>query len=101
MVLAPLFALVTLGIKVHSPGPALYGSPWWGRLGMAMWVWNFRTIVDGCDGVRDSEPGLPQACRPSIKIVNDPRATPVGRFLGRWCMDELPQLANESDGFEA
>lgn len=94
LVLSPLFAVVALATKLESRGSVFYGSPRWGRFGVRMRVWKFRTMVDGADQVLDEDPRLRAAYESNIKLVNDPRVTRVGRFLRRWSIDELPQLWN-------
>jgi exopolysaccharide biosynthesis polyprenyl glycosylphosphotransferase len=94
LLLAPLFALVALAIKLESRGAVFYGSPRWGRFGAQIRIWKFRTMVDGADQVLDEDPKLRAAYESNTKLVNDPRVTRVGRFLRRWSLDELPQLWN-------
>lgn len=91
VVLAPVFAAIALAIKVTSPGPVLFAQP---RYGLNRWVirvYKFRTLHwHRCDP-------------PDAKVVvpigrHDPRVTPVGRFLRRTSLDELPQLFNVLEG---
>lgn len=82
VVLSPLMAVVALLVKWSSPGPVLFKQQRHGRHGRIIEVWKFRSmrLHDDCD--------VKQATR------GDPRITPVGRFIRRTSIDELPQLFN-------
>ena len=79
--LSPLLALLALTVKVTSSGPVLYRGPRVGRDGVPFSILKFRTMRVGVAG-------------PLITREADPRVTPVGRFLRRWKLDELPQFIN-------
>jgi putative colanic acid biosynthesis UDP-glucose lipid carrier transferase len=80
--LAPLLAGLALAIRLDSPGPALYRQPRQGFSDDVFELLKFRTMRH--------DPGAPfvQAC------ANDGRVTPVGHWLRRTSLDELPQLIN-------
>jgi len=82
LTLSPLFAMVALSIKLTSPGPILFRQIRIGRKGLRFNVLKFRSMY-----IRDSD-GSP------ITVAGDDRITPVGRFLRRFKLDELPQLLN-------
>jgi len=82
--LGPLFLFVALAIKLTSPGPVYFVQEREGMGGRRFRAFKFRTMYsDRCDpsGV-------------SHTIENDPRVTPLGRWLRRTSIDELPQLFN-------
>jgi lipopolysaccharide/colanic/teichoic acid biosynthesis glycosyltransferase len=79
--LSPVFLVIALAVKLTSPGPVLYRGPRIGRFGAEFSILKFRTMRSGAAG-------------PSITRAADPRVTPVGRFLRRWKLDELPQFVN-------
>jgi lipopolysaccharide/colanic/teichoic acid biosynthesis glycosyltransferase len=79
--LSPLFALIAVAVKLTSPGPVFYRGPRVGRHGAQFSILKFRTMLSGAAG-------------PSITRAADPRVTPVGRFLRRLKLDELPQFVN-------
>ena len=81
--LAPLFALIAIAIKLESPGPIIFRQRRLGLHGRPFEIAKFRTMT-----VMENGAEIAQATR------NDPRVTRVGRFLRRSSMDELPQLAN-------
>jgi len=57
-------------------------------------MWKFRTMVRDADQQREALRESSGDDGPIVKFVDDPRVTPVGRFLRRWSLDELPQLFN-------
>jgi exopolysaccharide biosynthesis polyprenyl glycosylphosphotransferase len=96
-VLAPLLAMITVAIRLNTPGPAFFRQPRVGRDDRHFEMLKFRTMVTGADEqkaellARNEAEGL-------FKIADDPRMTPVGRFLRRTSLDELPQLVNVLKG---
>jgi sugar transferase (PEP-CTERM system associated) len=86
--LAPVMALVALAVRLTSPGPALYHQTRVGRNGRAIVVHKFRSMRT--DAEAKTGPVWAQS--------NDTRVTPVGRFLRRTRLDELPQLWNVLKG---
>ena len=84
----PLCALIALAVKRSSPGPILFRQRRHGLGGRTIEMYKFRTMY-----VDQPEPDqVHQACR------DDPRVTPVGRFLRRTSLDELPQFFNVLQG---
>src|SRR5215213_10303838 len=93
ILLAPLLALIAAAIKLTSRGPVLFRQTRVGRHGRDFEVLKFRTMVSDADQRKRELADLNQAA-PMFKIANDPRTTPVGGFLRRRSLDELPQLLN-------
>ena len=58
----------------------------------------FRSMYEDAERLQEELEPLNEAGGPVFKIKDDPRVTPVGRFLRRWSLDELPQLANVLNG---
>lgn len=83
VLLSPLMILIALLIKLTSPGPIFYGQERVGRNFKPFRIWKFRSMVPHADRIG----GLLTAGR-------DPRITPVGAFLRKTKLDELPQLWN-------
>jgi exopolysaccharide biosynthesis polyprenyl glycosylphosphotransferase len=93
ILLSPLLILIALAIRLTSRGPVLFRQTRVGRHGRDFEVLKFRTMVSDADQRKEELAALNQAA-PMFKIANDPRTTPVGRFLRRRSLDELPQLLN-------
>jgi lipopolysaccharide/colanic/teichoic acid biosynthesis glycosyltransferase len=94
VLLAPVMAGVALAVKVSSPGPVLFRQPRLGRDGRPFTFLKFRTMVSDADARLAEVADRNQADGLLFKIFEDPRVTPVGRFLRRTSLDELPQLWN-------
>jgi len=94
VILSPLLLLVAAAIKLESPGPIFYKATRVGRKGRIFHCFKFRTMYDGSDRQVEQIAHLNERCAPLFKIKRDPRVTRIGRFLRRYSIDELPQLAN-------
>jgi Undecaprenyl-phosphate galactose phosphotransferase WbaP len=98
ILLAPLFLLICIGIKINSEGAIFFGHLRYGRDGKAFRALKFRTMVANADRILDdhlqSRPELMREWQRDHKLKNDPRITTVGRWLRRYSLDELPQLIN-------
>jgi lipopolysaccharide/colanic/teichoic acid biosynthesis glycosyltransferase len=81
VVLAPHLAAVAIAVRLGSPGPALFRQTRVGRGGAPFTLFKFRTMWRGAAG-------------PSVTGAADARVTPIGAWLRRWKIDELPQLVN-------
>lgn len=103
LLLAPLFAVLALAIRIDSKGGALFRQRRMGAGGRTFWIYKFRTMVDDADARKadvahlnkhaalDHDPRM-------FKIPNDPRITRVGTILRCYSIDELPQLINVIKG---
>ena len=98
LVLAPLFAVVAVAIKVESNGPVFYRQWRVGRNGRPFRMIKFRSMVRNADELKPELAALNAAGGGLFKIVDDPRMTRVGRVLRRLHLDELPQLFNVLHG---
>lgn len=87
VLLSPLFLVIAAGIKLGTPGPVFYRATRAGRDGVPFRLYKFRSMVMGAD---KSGPG--------ITAAGDRRITPVGQFLRKTKLDELPQLLNVLKG---
>ena len=95
VVLTPVLALVAAIVKLESPGPVFFTQVRVGRGGRRFRIIKFRTMVDGAERRRDEllSRSLYSDGR-LFKVRDDPRITPLGRWLRRTSIDELPQLVN-------
>ncbi|MBV9212366.1 MAG: sugar transferase [Actinobacteria bacterium] len=94
LVLVPFAIVVALMIKLTSRGPVIYRSVRAGMGGAPFDCLKFRTMYADADRQQPELEGRNEKGGPLFKIRRDPRVTPVGRFLRRWSIDELPQLVN-------
>jgi len=85
--IAPVLAAIALGVKLTSPGPALFRQRRYGLDGREIVVYKFRSMTVAEDGAV-----VTQATK------NDQRVTPFGAFLRRTSLDELPQFINVLQG---
>ena len=92
--LAPLFAVVALVVRLGSPGPAFFVQERVGLNGRTFPMFKFRTMVDGAEALQVELESRNNADGPVFKMTDDPRITSIGRFLRRSSVDELPQLLN-------
>jgi exopolysaccharide biosynthesis polyprenyl glycosylphosphotransferase len=94
LILSPVLLITGILIKLSSEGPAIYKQQRIGKHGRLFNMYKFRSMVVDADKLlRDLElnnevDGL------AFKIKNDPRITPVGKFIRKYSIDELPQLIN-------
>ncbi|MFI9586621.1 sugar transferase [Streptomyces sp. NPDC052236] len=92
--LAPLFALLALAVRAGSPGPVIYRQTRVGLNNTSFAMWKFRTMVVGADRLKSDLATANEHDGLMFKLRQDPRVTPVGRFLRRYSLDEFPQLVN-------
>ncbi|WP_236003732.1 sugar transferase [Nonomuraea antri] len=96
VLLAPALAGLAIAVRATSPGPAFFRQTRVGRDGRLFTIVKFRTMRRGSERqkitlVSDGDGVL-------FKVRNDPRVTPLGTFLRRHSLDELPQLINVLKG---
>ena len=94
VILSPILLIIGVAVKLSSPGPAIYRSVRPGMAGKPFYCFKFRTMREHAEQVQDDLESLNEKSGAIFKIRQDPRLTPVGRFLRRFSFDELPQLAN-------
>lgn len=94
----PLMAAIIVLIKATSKGPVLFRQKRLGRNGVEFDCLKFRTMVVDADDQLKSNPQLHELFQRKFKLDDDPRITPLGRFLRRTSMDELPQLIQVLQG---
>ncbi len=98
VLLSPLFLMVSVLIKLDSPGPVFYKQQRLGRNMRGFWLLKFRTMYRDADQrlrrILESDPELAREFKATFKLRNDPRITRMGKFLRRFSIDELPQFFN-------
>lgn len=98
IILSPVFLLTALAVKATSRGPVFYVSDRVGKDGETFRFIKFRTMRTEADADKPLLIDLNEVDGPIFKIKEDPRITPVGRFLRRSSLDELPQLVHVLTG---
>lgn len=94
VVTSPMLLITAIAIKIGSKGPILYSSERIGIDGNPFAMLKFRTMVQDADKQLARLLAANESDGLLFKIRNDPRITPVGRFLRRFSIDELPQFFN-------
>ncbi len=97
VLVAPLMALVAVLIRLTSPGPAIFRQIRCGLNGRRFTCYKFRSMCANAEELRTKLEHLNRK-KGAFKIPDDPRVTPVGRWLRRFSIDELPQLWNVLKG---
>lgn len=92
VLLSPVLIAVVIAIKASSPGPLLYPCDWVGQGGRRFRGYKFRTMVPDADAMEAALQAQNLMQGPAFKLASDPRITPLGRFLRKYSLDELPQL---------
>ena len=99
---APFFLICALVVKLSSPGSIFYAHPRVGRNGRPFGCLKFRTMYLDADAklkpLLASDPMLMQEWKTYFKLKEDPRITPIGKFLRKTSLDELPQIWNVFKG---
>ena len=95
----PFCGVIAVIIRVTSPGaPVLFVQYRTGKGGERFSMFKFRTMVPNAEALKEKYSHLNELQWPDFKIANDPRVTPIGRFLRSTSLDELPQLFNVLKG---
>jgi len=89
-----LFVILAILIKFTSPGPVFFCQQRSGLNGSPFTLYKFRTMVTNAEQFKHELEAMNEMSGPVFKVTNDPRITPVGRFLRKYSLDELPQLLN-------
>ena len=92
ILLAPLFLIIAIAIKLDCPGPVFYDWKVVGQGGRKFVGYKFRSMVANAEALRQSLAERNEMSGPVFKLTNDPRITRVGRWLRRYSIDEFPQL---------
>jgi len=98
VVLAPALLLLGVAVKLTSPGPVLFRQLRTGFAGRPFVLYKFRTMCVDAEELKLQLLDRNEQDGPAFKIEEDPRVTPLGSFLRRSCIDELPQFWNVLKG---
>jgi exopolysaccharide biosynthesis polyprenyl glycosylphosphotransferase len=94
LVLSPLLLMVAALVKLTSPGPVFFRQERVGRGGDPIHIWKFRTMYTDAEERLANLLGRNETDGLLFKMRDDPRITPVGRWMRRLSVDEFPQLIN-------
>jgi exopolysaccharide production protein ExoY len=98
VLVAPLMVAVFLTLRLFEKGPAFYSQARVGQFGRTIPVFKFRTMVADAEAILqtylDAHPDAAREWAAVRKLAKDPRITPIGAFLRKTSIDELPQLFN-------
>jgi len=92
--LLPLLAVIAILVKITSRGPVFFTQERYGYHRRRFRMWKFRSMVVNAPELMAQLESKNEADGPIFKIQNDPRITPVGKYLRKLSLDELPQLWN-------
>lgn len=90
----PVWLLLVLAVKLSSKGPVLYSQERMGRDGERFMMYKFRSMYRDADARLADLGDTNEATGPLFKMKDDPRVTPVGKWLRKFSLDEIPQLLN-------
>ncbi|MFH1866397.1 MAG: sugar transferase [Candidatus Eisenbacteria bacterium] len=94
LLLSPLFLVLAVMVRLDSRGPVFFRQMRVGKGGREFEFYKFRSMVQDAEAMKSKLMHLNELEGPVFKISDDPRITPIGRFLRRTSLDELPQLFN-------
>ncbi|MBI0446547.1 undecaprenyl-phosphate galactose phosphotransferase WbaP [Deinococcus sp. DB0503] len=98
LVIAPVFLIIAVLIRLDSPGPILYKAARLGRNGVPFSCYKFRSMyLNAEERLQDllaEDPGLRTEYETYHKLKDDPRVTRIGSLLRKYSLDELPQIIN-------
>lgn len=99
ILLSPVMLAAALLVKAERRGRVIFVHERVGYMGRTIGVYKFRSMVEGAENLEEmlNDEELEEYYR-EYRIENDPRITPLGRFLRRSSIDELPQLVNVIKG---
>jgi exopolysaccharide biosynthesis polyprenyl glycosylphosphotransferase len=98
LILLPFFIAIGLLVKLTSKGPIIYRQTRCGLYGRKFTLYKIRSMREGAEDVLWEIKHLNEMDGPVFKMRNDPRVTPLGRFLRKSSIDELPQFWNVLKG---
>lgn len=94
IVLWPLLLATAAAVKLTSRGPVLFKQQRSGLGGRPFTIYKFRTMCVDAEAKKGDLRKFSEQDGPAFKMKHDPRITPIGRYLRKACLDELPQLWN-------
>jgi exopolysaccharide biosynthesis polyprenyl glycosylphosphotransferase len=93
LVIAPFMAAIAILVRLTSPGPAIFSQIRCGLNGRRFVMYKFRSMCENAEDLKSAVAHL-NTRETAFKIPDDPRVTPIGRYLRKFSIDEWPQLWN-------
>jgi hypothetical protein len=94
LLLSPIFLILTLSIAIADGFPVIFRQKRIGEDGREFSMLKFRSMVKNAEEVLKRDPELYRKFQENFKLENDPRILPIGQFIRKTSLDELPQLIN-------
>ena len=94
LTIIPVLPLIALIIKLTSRGPVFFKQMRSGLNGAPFTIFKVRTMVTNAEQLKHELAAMNEMTGPVFKVTSDPRVTPVGKWLRKFSLDELPQLFN-------
>lgn len=95
ILLLPVFAIISIAIKLESKGPVFFKHTRIGKNGKIIKLYKFRSMVVNAEElIKSFTPEQMKEYKENYKLTDDPRTTKVGKILRKTSLDELPQLLN-------
>ena len=91
---SPIMLAVAALVKFTTPGPVFFRQQRSGLNGAPFEILKFRTMASNAEQLKHELAAMNEMTGPVFKVTNDPRVTPLGKWLRKWSLDELPQLFN-------
>jgi lipopolysaccharide/colanic/teichoic acid biosynthesis glycosyltransferase len=98
VLLLPVLTALAIAVRLTSDGPVVFRQTRVGLHGADFTLFKFRTMHTDAEQLVNRSDSPDHRKRVLVKLRDDPRTTPLGRFLRRWSLDELPQLWNVVSG---
>jgi exopolysaccharide biosynthesis polyprenyl glycosylphosphotransferase len=89
-----LFPLIAIAIKLTSKGPVFFRQQRSGLNGAPFSIYKFRTMGSNAEQYKHELAAMNEMSGPVFKVTNDPRITPIGKWLRKFSIDEMPQIFN-------
>ncbi len=96
--LCPILLICALSVKLTSQGPIFFRQKRSGINGRPFTMYKFRSMNTNAEQRKHELEAMNEMSGPVFKVSSDPRITPVGKFLRKYSLDELPQLINVLQG---
>ena len=95
VVLAPIFLILAVLVKIDSKGPVFFAHTRIGKNGKKFKMYKFRTMYENAqEMIKEFTPEQMAEWKENYKLKDDPRITKIGKILRKTSLDELPQIIN-------